>query len=138
MNNLECAHFHCAESFHTYLMLKSKISFQSSKAAFSNIANGAFIAELHVFLTPQDNTFSFPSESIFLLYPTTRNVCISLFCLPAWIIIKRSQLASIPFSFLPKNCLWQVTVTSKHYSYSHSLAPSFLIKLSPSQFSPHY
>lgn len=101
MNNLECAHFHSAESFHTYMMLKYKISVQPSKAAaFSDTANGAFITELHAFLTPQDNTFSFPYEYTFLLRPTTCNACRSypLSCLPAWIITKKSQLVSTPFS----------------------------------------
>lgn len=51
MNNLPCAHFHSAESFHTYMMLKCKISVQPSEAAFSDIANGALITELRVFLT---------------------------------------------------------------------------------------
>lgn len=69
---------------------------QPSEAALSDIADGAFITELHVFLTPQENTFSFPSESMFLLHPTTCNACMSLSYLLAW-IIKKSQLASIPF-----------------------------------------
>lgn len=91
MNNLEYAHFHGAESFHKYMMLKYKVSVQHSKAAFSDTANGAFITELSVFLTPQDNTFSFPYESTFLLHPTTCNACVSfpLSSLPAWIIIKK-------------------------------------------------
>lgn len=99
MNNFEGPHFHGAESFHTYMMVKYKNSEQPSEAAFSDPANSAFRTELHVFLTPQGNTVSFPHESTFLLHPTTCNACLSCLwsCLPAWIITKKSQLAT-PFS----------------------------------------
>lgn len=101
MNNLQCEHFHGAESFHTYMMLKYKVSVQHSEAAFSDTAHGAFITELSVFLNPQDNTFSFPYESTFLLHPTACNACISflLSCLPAWIIIKKASLQVLHSAF---------------------------------------